>query len=72
MAIDKDNNRASYLILKAEILAEIELFYLFPHQRRWETWFPELKQVLTKEFKIQEIDETRIDSNQVLIELEKM
>ncbi|CAB5392181.1 unnamed protein product [Rhizophagus irregularis] len=27
---------------KAEILAEIELFYLLPHQRRWQTWFPEV------------------------------
>ncbi|GBC02745.1 hypothetical protein RclHR1_00480002 [Rhizophagus clarus] len=41
-AIEKDNNRVSYLIQKAEILAEIELFYLFPHQRRWKTWFPEV------------------------------
>ncbi|CAB4397997.1 unnamed protein product [Rhizophagus irregularis] len=29
-------------ILKAEVLAEIELFYLLPHQRRWEAWFPEV------------------------------
>ncbi|GET64321.1 hypothetical protein GLOIN_2v1614170 [Rhizophagus irregularis DAOM 181602=DAOM 197198] len=29
-------------IAKAEILAEIELFYLLPHQRRWQTWFPEV------------------------------
>ncbi|RIA80330.1 hypothetical protein C1645_792762, partial [Glomus cerebriforme] len=42
MAIDKDNDRVSYLIQKAKILAEIELFYLLPHQRRWETWFPEV------------------------------
>ncbi|POG72235.1 hypothetical protein GLOIN_2v1597901 [Rhizophagus irregularis DAOM 181602=DAOM 197198] len=34
-AIEEDNNRA-------EILAEIELFYLFPCQRRWKTWFPEV------------------------------
>ncbi|CAB4426232.1 unnamed protein product [Rhizophagus irregularis] len=27
---------------KAEILAEIELFYLLPHQRRWQAWFPEV------------------------------
>ncbi|CAB4421589.1 unnamed protein product [Rhizophagus irregularis] len=40
-AIEEDNNRVSYLIQKAEILAEIELFYLLPHQRRWKTWFPE-------------------------------
>ncbi|CAB4433326.1 unnamed protein product [Rhizophagus irregularis] len=28
--------------LKAKILAEIELFYLLPHQRRWKEWFPEV------------------------------
>ncbi|PKY52614.1 hypothetical protein RhiirA4_470359 [Rhizophagus irregularis] len=41
-AIEKDNDRISYLIQKAEILAEIELLYLLPHQRRWKTWFPEV------------------------------
>ncbi|GES86118.1 hypothetical protein GLOIN_2v1874127 [Rhizophagus clarus] len=41
-AIDKDNDRVSYLIQKAKILAEIELFYLLPNQRRWKTWFPEV------------------------------
>ncbi|PKY14898.1 hypothetical protein RhiirB3_509525 [Rhizophagus irregularis] len=42
MAIEADNNRASYLAQKALILREIELFYLFPHQRRWKTWFPDI------------------------------
>ncbi|CAB5351322.1 unnamed protein product [Rhizophagus irregularis] len=42
IAIDEDNDRASYLVQKAEVIAEIELFYLFPHQRRWRTWFPEV------------------------------
>ncbi len=32
-AIEKDNDRASYLVHKAEVLAEIELFYLLPYQR---------------------------------------
>ncbi|EXX68307.1 hypothetical protein RhiirA1_429054, partial [Rhizophagus irregularis] len=41
-AIEEDNNRVSYLMQKAEVLAEIELFYLLPHQRRWRTWFPEV------------------------------
>ncbi|GBC19313.2 hypothetical protein GLOIN_2v1881126 [Rhizophagus irregularis DAOM 181602=DAOM 197198] len=41
-AIEKDNNKASYLVQKAEILAEIELLYLLPHQRRWHEWFPEV------------------------------
>ena len=42
MAIEKDNDRASYLVQKAEIIAEIELFYLLPHQKCWRSWFPEV------------------------------
>ncbi|CAB4389268.1 unnamed protein product [Rhizophagus irregularis] len=42
MAIQEDNNRASYLAQKAEILKEIELFYLFSNQRRWSHWFPDI------------------------------
>ncbi|PKC68123.1 hypothetical protein RhiirA1_457553 [Rhizophagus irregularis] len=42
MAIEKDNDRASYLAQKAEILKDIELFYLLPHQRRWNHWFPDI------------------------------
>ncbi|PKC02773.1 hypothetical protein RhiirA5_424748 [Rhizophagus irregularis] len=42
MAIEADNNRASYLAQKVLILREIELFYLFPNQRRWKTWFPDI------------------------------
>ena len=42
MAIEKDNDRASYLVQKAEVIAEIELFYLLPHQRRWRSWFPDI------------------------------
>ncbi|RGB26320.1 hypothetical protein C1646_746899, partial [Rhizophagus diaphanus] len=41
-AIKENNNRVSHLIQKAKILAEIELFYLLPHQRRWQAWFPEV------------------------------
>jgi hypothetical protein len=35
-------------------LAEIELFYLLPHQRRWQTWFPEVMYVvlLLKKFNV--------------------
>ncbi|CAG8518994.1 12429_t:CDS:2 [Dentiscutata heterogama] len=40
-AIEEYNNRAEYLIQKAEIVAVIELFWLFPKQRRWQHWFPE-------------------------------
>jgi len=42
IAIEKDIDRATYLVQKAEILAEIELFYPFPFQRRWKRWFPEV------------------------------
>ncbi|PKY48866.1 hypothetical protein RhiirA4_464592 [Rhizophagus irregularis] len=42
LAIDEYNDRASYLAQKAEVIAEIELFYLLPFQRRWRTWFLEV------------------------------
>ncbi|GBB91255.1 hypothetical protein RclHR1_18400004 [Rhizophagus clarus] len=42
IAIDRDNDRVSYLTQKSEILAKIELFYLLPHQRCWREWFPEI------------------------------
>ncbi|CAI2178316.1 1894_t:CDS:2, partial [Funneliformis geosporum] len=40
--IEKDNNKVSYLLQKARIIAEIELIYLLPHQRRWKSWFPDV------------------------------
>ncbi|PKB97289.1 hypothetical protein RhiirA5_433416, partial [Rhizophagus irregularis] len=40
--IKKNNDEALYYVQKAKIIAEIELFYLLPHQRRWRTWFPEV------------------------------
>ncbi|RIB28867.1 hypothetical protein C2G38_2156839 [Gigaspora rosea] len=39
-AINDIGAKESFLILKAEILSEIELFYMLPHQRRKENWFP--------------------------------
>jgi hypothetical protein len=42
MEIENSNNRASYLVQKAEIIAEIELFFLLPQQKRWRSWFPEV------------------------------
>ncbi|PKY52066.1 hypothetical protein RhiirA4_495555, partial [Rhizophagus irregularis] len=42
MNIEKDYDRGSYLVQKAEILAEIELFYLLPSQRRRKDWFPDV------------------------------
>ncbi|PKC75178.1 hypothetical protein RhiirA1_528991 [Rhizophagus irregularis] len=41
-AIGKNKNRVSYLMQKTQILAEIELFYMLPFQRRWKEWFPEI------------------------------
>ncbi|PKC58465.1 hypothetical protein RhiirA1_470916 [Rhizophagus irregularis] len=41
-AIEKVNSRVEYCVYKAEVLAEIELFYLLPQQRRWCAWFPEV------------------------------
>ncbi|PKY57773.1 hypothetical protein RhiirA4_549797 [Rhizophagus irregularis] len=40
--IKRNNDDALYYVQKAKIIAEIELFYLLPHQRRWRTWFPEV------------------------------
>ncbi|RGB21456.1 hypothetical protein C1646_678508 [Rhizophagus diaphanus] len=60
IAIEEDNNRVSYLIQKAEILAEIELFYLLPHQRRWQTWFPEVIHFYA------DVDKTRIEIERLI------
>ncbi|KAF0452877.1 transient receptor potential cation channel subfamily a member 1-like [Gigaspora margarita] len=38
--ISNEDNHVAYLTLKSEIIEEIELFYMLPHQRRKETWFP--------------------------------
>ncbi|CAB4435065.1 unnamed protein product [Rhizophagus irregularis] len=61
-AIEEDNNRVSYLLQKAEILAEIELFYLLPHQRRWQTWFPEVIHYYA------DADKTRIEIERLIKE----
>ncbi|CAB4431369.1 unnamed protein product [Rhizophagus irregularis] len=59
-AIEEDNNRVSYLLQKAEILAEIELFYLLPHQRRWQTWFPEIM------YYYADVDKTRVEIKRLI------
>ncbi|KAF0520414.1 hypothetical protein F8M41_016344 [Gigaspora margarita] len=41
-AIDERNNEESFLQLKGEILSEIELFWMLPHQRRKDKWFPDI------------------------------
>ncbi|CAB4404176.1 unnamed protein product [Rhizophagus irregularis] len=68
IAIEEDNNRVSYLIQKAEILAEIEIFYLLPHQKRWQTWFPEVIHYYA------DADKTRIEIERLIKEviLEKL
>ncbi|CAB4476674.1 unnamed protein product [Rhizophagus irregularis] len=58
----KDNNRVSYLIQKAEILAEIEIFYLLPHQKRWQTWFPKVIHYYA------DADKTRIEIERLIKE----
>ncbi|GET61735.1 hypothetical protein RIR_jg33314.t3 [Rhizophagus irregularis DAOM 181602=DAOM 197198] len=62
IAIEVDNKRVSYLIQKAEILAEIELFYLLPHQRRWKTWFPKVM------YYYADVDKTRIEIKRLIKE----
>ncbi|CAG8825323.1 5820_t:CDS:2, partial [Racocetra persica] len=41
-AINDTNNEESFLQLRGEILSEIELFWMLPHQRRKKNWFPEI------------------------------
>ncbi|RHZ81525.1 hypothetical protein Glove_120g59 [Diversispora epigaea] len=41
LGILNKNNYALFLTKKAKIIAEIELFYLLPNQRRWRHWFPD-------------------------------
>ncbi|POG69468.1 hypothetical protein GLOIN_2v1626983 [Rhizophagus irregularis DAOM 181602=DAOM 197198] len=62
IAIEEDNNRVSYLMQKAEILAEIELFYLLPNQRRWQTWFPEVIHYYA------DVDKTRVEIKRLIKE----
>ncbi|KAF0412822.1 transient receptor potential cation channel subfamily a member 1-like [Gigaspora margarita] len=38
--ISNEDSYVTYLTLKSEILEEIELLYMLPHQRRKENWFP--------------------------------
>ncbi|CAB4403133.1 unnamed protein product [Rhizophagus irregularis] len=43
-------------------LAEIELFYLLPHQRRWHAWFPEVIHSYA------DVDKTRIEIERLIKE----
>ncbi|CAJ0858464.1 6851_t:CDS:2 [Entrophospora sp. SA101] len=40
--IEKYDIQEAFLAQKAKIIAEIELFYLLPNQRRWRDWFPDI------------------------------
>ncbi|CAG8557727.1 3034_t:CDS:2, partial [Dentiscutata heterogama] len=51
-AINQTYNEESFLQLRGEILAEIELFWMLPHQRRKKNWFPE---ILYYEVPVQEL-----------------
>ncbi|CAI2180788.1 844_t:CDS:2, partial [Funneliformis geosporum] len=52
--IQIENNRTHFLFVleQAKILVEIELFFLFPNQRRWQHWFSNL----IRTTKIKDID----------------
>ncbi|PKC68823.1 hypothetical protein RhiirA1_456782 [Rhizophagus irregularis] len=67
-AIEEDNNRVSYLLQKAEILAEIELFYLLPHQRRWKEWFPKVIYYYADANKIQQMIDEMINKGECDVE----
>ncbi|CAG8790191.1 11009_t:CDS:2, partial [Racocetra persica] len=41
-AINETNNKEYFLIQRAEVLTEIELFYMLPYQRRKHNWFPNI------------------------------
>ncbi|KAF0454745.1 transient receptor potential cation channel subfamily a member 1-like [Gigaspora margarita] len=41
-SISNTNKKELFLFQKAKIISEIELFYMLPHQRRKNNWFPEL------------------------------
>ncbi|KAF0556441.1 transient receptor potential cation channel subfamily a member 1-like [Gigaspora margarita] len=40
--ISESNKKELFLLQRAKILSEIELFYMLPYQRRKNEWFPEL------------------------------
>ncbi|GBC31908.2 hypothetical protein GLOIN_2v936047 [Rhizophagus irregularis DAOM 181602=DAOM 197198] len=50
------------LIFDTEGRAEIELFYLLPHQRRWKTWFPKVM------YYYADVDKTRIEIKRLIKE----
>ncbi|CAJ0831564.1 10923_t:CDS:2 [Entrophospora sp. SA101] len=41
-AIEEHDTHDAFLAVRAKIITEIELFYLYPNQRRWKTWFPDI------------------------------
>lgn len=41
-AIEENDTPEAFLAVRAKIITEIELFYLYPNQRRWKSWFPDI------------------------------
>ncbi|CAG8677149.1 12056_t:CDS:2 [Funneliformis caledonium] len=58
LEIEENRSHSLFLLQKAKVLAEIEMFLLLPNQRRWRHWFPDViyyeapiedvKQLITK------------------------
>ncbi|CAG8559776.1 5226_t:CDS:2, partial [Funneliformis caledonium] len=42
LEIEQNKTHCLFMLRKAKVLAEIELFLLLPNQRRWQHWFPDL------------------------------
>ncbi|CAI2186409.1 6855_t:CDS:2 [Funneliformis geosporum] len=42
LEIEKNKTHCLFMLRKAKVLVEIELFLLLPNQRRWSHWFPDL------------------------------
>ncbi|CAI2166724.1 1015_t:CDS:10 [Funneliformis geosporum] len=42
LEIEENRTHSLFMLEKAKILAEIELFLLLPNQRRWQHWFPDV------------------------------
>ncbi|RIB30287.1 hypothetical protein C2G38_2136427 [Gigaspora rosea] len=50
--ISETNKKDLFLLQRAKILSEIELFYMLPYQRRKNNWFPEIMFSLDKFYEV--------------------
>ncbi|CAI2200787.1 11229_t:CDS:1, partial [Funneliformis geosporum] len=41
LEIEKNKTHSKFMLRKARLLAEIELYFLLPNQRRWRHWLPD-------------------------------